>query len=531
MRLGNGEVLLAWPLEQHSLTAGMYYENGAAHNAIDLACRWGSDTAKQVCAAEAGRVVWVQQWDGHTKTGVQSYGNAVRIRHGDYRGRTLETLYAHLSRIDVQQDQQVAEGQQIGTTGSTGNSTGPHLHFEVRWAGKRYNPLCWLDDDFTITPGWKPYTYGSGEHPVKHPSRSLVKALDISKHQVTFDAAKAVSEGIGLVLVRACHGVTGKDPKFDQFVSECEAHNLRRGAYCFANWIHGIYNNNGDKAKARQIMLKELHAYIEYMKPHKINSWAAIDQENEPKYNRIMALSKQDNTDLLNEAAQLLRNAGYHPCLYCSASWVQEHVQVELLDMPVWAAWYYNDPHDPDFDGCKTLAQLGDTGYGRYLLGLGKKLVGWQFGRIGYAGKYGVSGKNIDRDWIYSQPQKEDDMAFNTLKGKRLLATSEKYACETFPQPDVNSAPVIKVPKGDSVRVIAISDKDYTIPGTEISAPWYKVQMQSGERYAFGLSDRWQLVDDLEKPDPLPENPCNVSVTLYNVTPDQLIAIAEIMRK
>ena len=144
MRLSNGEVLLGWPLGEHIITAGWTYNDGSAHSAIDLRATVG----KPVYAAEDGTVNWVQHWDGRTKTGNQSYGNLVRIRHADYNGQALETYYAHLSRICVRSGETVAEGQLIGYSGDTGNCYGAHLHFEVRVARTRYNPLNWLDADF-----------------------------------------------------------------------------------------------------------------------------------------------------------------------------------------------------------------------------------------------------------------------------------------------------------------------------------------------------------------------------------------------
>jgi murein DD-endopeptidase MepM/ murein hydrolase activator NlpD len=67
----------------------------------------------------------------------QGYGNFVIIDHNiDYL-----TLYAHLDQIVVKEKDVVAQGQVIGTVGSTGNSTGPHLHFEIRDFGRRINPL------------------------------------------------------------------------------------------------------------------------------------------------------------------------------------------------------------------------------------------------------------------------------------------------------------------------------------------------------------------------------------------------------
>ena len=144
MRLSNGEVLLAWPLAAHTITAGWYYSDGSPHRAIDLRAAMGTP----VYAAEDGTVDWVQAWDGKSTTGIQSYGNMVRIRHADYKGCKLQTLYAHLNSYCVANGQAVKEGELIGYSGSTGNVTGPHLHFEVRLNGDRCNPLNWLDDDF-----------------------------------------------------------------------------------------------------------------------------------------------------------------------------------------------------------------------------------------------------------------------------------------------------------------------------------------------------------------------------------------------
>lgn len=90
MRLENGEVLLLWPLALHVLTAGYYYNSGGLHQAIDLRTNQDGSIVKPVYAAESGTVDQVQAWDGHTRTGMQSYGNMVRIRHADYNGKTLQ---------------------------------------------------------------------------------------------------------------------------------------------------------------------------------------------------------------------------------------------------------------------------------------------------------------------------------------------------------------------------------------------------------------------------------------------------------
>lgn len=145
MRKQNREVLFTWPLQAHTITAGWLYNDGSSHGAIDLRASVGTP----VYAAEGGTVNWVQAWDGKSKTGNQSYGNLVRIQHQNYNGKKLETYYAHLSQVVVKQGNSVTEGQLIGYSGATGNCYGAHLHFEVRLNGTRYNPLNWLDGDFT----------------------------------------------------------------------------------------------------------------------------------------------------------------------------------------------------------------------------------------------------------------------------------------------------------------------------------------------------------------------------------------------
>lgn len=177
MRLSNGEVLFTWPLAAHTITAGWYYSDGKLHRAIDLRAAVGTP----VYAAEDGTVDWVQTWDGRSTSGNQSYGNLVRIRHADYNGGKLQTLYAHLQRVTVKNGQAVREGEVIGYSGNTGNSTGPHLHFEVRLNGARCNPLNWLDDDFSVArSAVRLGSYTS----VKRPATALVAGAELHLQRV-----------------------------------------------------------------------------------------------------------------------------------------------------------------------------------------------------------------------------------------------------------------------------------------------------------------------------------------------------------
>ena len=100
------------------------------HPAIDVAGWIGSP----VTASDGGYVVLAGGgWNG-------GYGNHVIIDHGN----GFSTLYAHLNSIFVEPGMTVSKGQQLGTMGNTGNSTGPHLHFEVRYGGVPYNPANYL---------------------------------------------------------------------------------------------------------------------------------------------------------------------------------------------------------------------------------------------------------------------------------------------------------------------------------------------------------------------------------------------------
>jgi murein DD-endopeptidase MepM/ murein hydrolase activator NlpD len=118
----------------------------AVHNGVDFPTGYGIP----VLAAADGVVVWTGMglYD-HFPDKNDPYGNAISIRHDfGYLGQPVFSDYAHLSRIDVVVGQRVKSGDQIGLTGSTGNASGPHLHFEVRVGQDAFNnsrnPELWL---------------------------------------------------------------------------------------------------------------------------------------------------------------------------------------------------------------------------------------------------------------------------------------------------------------------------------------------------------------------------------------------------
>jgi murein DD-endopeptidase MepM/ murein hydrolase activator NlpD len=98
------------------------------HAGIDF----GSSHGSPIRAADTGRVIYAGWYGG--------YGRSIIVDHGD----NLTTLYAHASQLYVSEGQTVQKGQAIAAVGSTGLSTGPHLHFEVRVNGSPVNPLEYL---------------------------------------------------------------------------------------------------------------------------------------------------------------------------------------------------------------------------------------------------------------------------------------------------------------------------------------------------------------------------------------------------
>jgi murein DD-endopeptidase MepM/ murein hydrolase activator NlpD len=112
---------------------------GDAHEGIDFACHSG----QRIPASKAGKVVYAGwQDERNPKAG---YGQFVWINHGG----GYKTTYAHLSQITVQVGDTVQAGDVVGVCGSTGNSTGLHLHFEIFTDGRRVDPAPFIRVDYS----------------------------------------------------------------------------------------------------------------------------------------------------------------------------------------------------------------------------------------------------------------------------------------------------------------------------------------------------------------------------------------------
>ena len=108
------------------------FNSRSFHSGIDI----GGPNYGEIRASNSGKVIYSGWYGG--------YGKVVIIEHGIVNGKPITTLYAHMSSILVSNGQRVSKGQVIGKEGTTGYSTGPHCHFEVRVNGQPNNPLNYI---------------------------------------------------------------------------------------------------------------------------------------------------------------------------------------------------------------------------------------------------------------------------------------------------------------------------------------------------------------------------------------------------
>ncbi|WP_344138760.1 M23 family metallopeptidase, partial [Luedemannella flava] len=121
-----------WKSSDFGMRFDPYYRVWQLHAGVDIAAAGGSP----IRAVAGGRVLRAG-WNG-------GYGNYTCVFHGSYKGRSLATCYAHQSQVLVNAGEWVSRGELIGRVGTTGASTGNHLHFEVRVDGAPVNPLPYL---------------------------------------------------------------------------------------------------------------------------------------------------------------------------------------------------------------------------------------------------------------------------------------------------------------------------------------------------------------------------------------------------
>lgn len=108
------------------------FNSKSFHSGVDI----GGPNLGAIRASNSGKVIYSGWYGG--------YGKVVIVEHGIVNGKPITTLYAHMNSTKVSNGQQVAKGQVLGYEGTTGYSTGPHCHFEVRVNGQPNNPLNYI---------------------------------------------------------------------------------------------------------------------------------------------------------------------------------------------------------------------------------------------------------------------------------------------------------------------------------------------------------------------------------------------------
>jgi len=145
---------------------GVFFGPNIIHTGVDLPAPRGTS----VLAAGPGTIVWagIGLYSGSSDNPNDPYGIAVAIRHDfGYQDQQLYTIYAHMEEVDVVLGQWVKTGTVIGKVGSTGNTTGPHLHFEVRLGENSFystrNPVLWMapPEDYGVLVGRVTGDFGS----------------------------------------------------------------------------------------------------------------------------------------------------------------------------------------------------------------------------------------------------------------------------------------------------------------------------------------------------------------------------------
>lgn len=144
------------PVASNGQNSGLlYYPYGTRGSNDSLRVHHGIDISNpigvEVLAAADGTILWADEghYDENTGEAITTYGNTVVIEHDfGYDGNALFTLYAHMSALLVEAGDRVQAGDVIGLIGDTGQVTGPHVHFEVRYGINRYrdtrNPDLWI---------------------------------------------------------------------------------------------------------------------------------------------------------------------------------------------------------------------------------------------------------------------------------------------------------------------------------------------------------------------------------------------------
>jgi murein DD-endopeptidase MepM/ murein hydrolase activator NlpD len=227
---------------------GVFFGPNIIHTGVDLPAPRGTD----VLAAGPGTVVWagIGLYTGSSESLNDPYGKAVAIRQDfGYQDQQLYTIYAHMDEVDVAVGQWVNTGAVIGKVGSTGNTTGPHLHFEVRVGENSFyatrNPVLWMApaQGYGVLVGRVTADYGSTlkDH--------LVTVTNIQTHK------------IWKVYTYASDATIHSDTYYNENVA---LGNLPAGVYQISIIFDGMYNQVNIQILPGQVTYFTFNGFVKY---------------------------------------------------------------------------------------------------------------------------------------------------------------------------------------------------------------------------------------------------------------------------
>jgi murein DD-endopeptidase MepM/ murein hydrolase activator NlpD len=200
-RVKNGEEIpeneptynFAWPVPQdYTINSGVGARWGTYHKGIDI----NGDHGYEIHACEAGTVIMTNTTCTHDYGKYEScgcgggYGNFIIIDHGN----DFLTLYGHLTKVLVEPGDVVQQGDLIGLMGSTGYSTGDHLHLEIRYQGYVLNPINYVDLSIDPRGGDRPLVNGDDEDQIIVTERKKDKDSETSKVEEKHEESSKAEE-------------------------------------------------------------------------------------------------------------------------------------------------------------------------------------------------------------------------------------------------------------------------------------------------------------------------------------------------
>lgn len=215
------------------------------------------------------------------------------------------------------------------------------------------------------------------------PAAGSKVVTDVSRWNGSIDFNVMKRSGVEGVMLRAAYA-TDKDRNFDTYAAAAEKAGLPYGVYHFVTWHYGT-NKEEARAKAKE----QADFLLGVLKGKTIPGYVALDLELE-SWGRLL-MTPAELTEVVNYYLDYLANAGYHPMLYCSVSWLEERLLADKINVPFWTAYYYDTG----------TTEFPSNHYGQVMRKYKDKILLWQFTDYAEGALYGCETRDIDLSYLY----------------------------------------------------------------------------------------------------------------------------------